>query len=276
MPAQSWAHSSTSKVGRGGSPRCLLCHRELRPHPGAACVVDSSSVCYGRGVIVDVVIPALNEEASIAKVLAELVDRRVRRVVVVDNGSTDATASVATDGGAVVVSEPRRGYGRACLTGIDYLRGDPPDVLAFVDGDYSDFPADISVILDRIESGADLVIGSRNLGGAEKGALLPQAVFGNWLATRLIRRLYGERFSDLGPFRAIRWSSLMGIDMRDEDYGWTVEMQVKAAKHGLRCAEVGVRYRPRIGTSKVTGTLRGTVLAGHKILWTIARERLRP
>ncbi len=224
-------------------------------------------------MIVDVVIPALNEAQAIGRVLAELVDPRLRRVVVVDNGSVDATPAVAADHGAIVVREEQRGYGRACLTGIAVVAEDPPDVLAFVDADYSDEPGDMTVILDAIDDGAELVIGSRTIGRAEPGALLPQAVFGNWLATGLIAALYGERFTDLGPFRAIRWDALEALEMADEDFGWTVEMQVKAAKNGLRCVEVPVSYRTRVGHSKVTGTVKGTVRAGHKILWTIFRER---
>ena len=222
-------------------------------------------------MIVDVVIPALNEEDSIGRVLAEIEDPRVRRVVVVDNGSSDRTAQVARAAGAVVVFEPQRGYGRACLTGLALLRADPPDVVAFVDADYSDYPEQLGELLDQVAAGADLVIGSRTA-NAEPGALMPQAMFGNWLATRLVSRLYGVEFTDLGPFRAVRWSTLRDINMQDEDFGWTVEMQVKAAKLGASTAEVPVGYRRRVGVSKISGTLKGTVRAGHKILWTIFRE----
>ncbi len=223
-------------------------------------------------MIVDVVIPALNEADSVGLVVRELDDPRVRRVVVVDNGSTDGTALAAREDGAITVTEPQRGYGRACLTGLAVLETDPPDVVAFIDADYSDHPDELPLLLAAIDAGADLVIGSRTTGGAEPGALLPQARFGNWLATRLVRQLYGVSFTDLGPFRAIRWHALRRLHMADVDFGWTVEMQVKAARAGLRCAEVDVSYRPRIGVSKVTGTLKGTVRAGHKILWTIAKE----
>lgn len=226
-------------------------------------------------MMVDVVIPALDEEASIGLVLSEITDARVRRIIVVDNGSNDRTAEVAAAHGAEVVAEPCRGYGQACLTGIAALGADPPDVVVFVDADYSDHPDEMARLLDAIEAGNDLVIGSRTTGGAEPGALLPQAVFGNWLATRLVRAMYGVSFSDLGPFRAIRWPALQRLAMQDRDFGWTVEMQVKAARHGLACAEVPVSYRRRIGVSKITGTVRGTVRAGHKILYTIFRERLR-
>lgn len=220
----------------------------------------------------DVVIPVLNEEAAIGRVLDALRDVRIRRVVVADNGSTDRSAAVAREHGADVVFEPVRGYGRACLRALSRLDADPPEVVLFVDGDYSDFPEDAGAILDAIERGAELVIGSRTLGGAQRGALLPQARFGNWLSTRLIRAFYGEHFTDLGPFRAIHWEALQRLQMRDENFGWTVEMQVRAAKLGLRCEEVSVRYRPRIGTSKVTGTVGGSVRAGQKILYVIFRE----
>ncbi len=223
-------------------------------------------------MVVDVVIPALNEERSIGRVVGDIVDSRVRRIVVVDNGSTDQTVAVARHAGAEVLREPRRGYGRACLTALARLHADPPDVVVFLDGDYSDFPEEIPLLLGPIEQGSDLVIGSRLLGGAEPGALTPHAVFGNWLSTRLIASIWGVPFTDLGPFRAIRWAALEALDMRDEDFGWTVEMQARAARIGLRCEEVGVRYRPRIGVSKVSGTVVGSFRAGHKILLTIARE----
>ncbi|MEO1268698.1 MAG: glycosyltransferase family 2 protein [Myxococcota bacterium] len=225
---------------------------------------------------VDVVIPALNEEQSIGLVLEDIPLERVRRVVVADNGSTDRTAAIARDHGAIVVAAMRRGYGSACLAALDYIRDTgPPDVVVFLDGDYSDFPEEMIDLLRPVErDGFDLVIGSRIRGGAETGALLPQARFGNMLACFLIRVLYGVQFTDLGPFRAIRWSALESLHMADPDFGWTVEMQIKAAKAGLRCTEIPVRYRKRVGVSKITGTVRGTVLAGHKILWTIAKQYL--
>ena len=222
---------------------------------------------------VSVVIPALNEESSLPLVLAELPSDLVTEVVVADNGSTDNTAQVARDGGARVVPEPERGYGSACLAGIAAM--DRPDIVAFVDADYSDHPAELREILAPIlEDRADLVIGSRMTGNREPGALLPQALFGNWLATFLIRMFWGVRFTDLGPFRAIRAESLRALEMADRDFGWTVEMQVKAAQRGLRCAEVPVSYRKRVGKSKITGTIRGTVLASHKSLSTIFRAAL--
>ena len=155
------------------------------------------------------------------------------------------------------------------------MSADPPDVVAFMDGDLADDPADFPALLHQILEGADLVIGSRVTGESERGALSPHQAFGNWLATRLIQGLYGVSFTDLGPFRMVRWSARQRIEMRDEDFGWTVEMQVRAAKLGLRCAEVPVRYRRRVGVSKISGTLRGSFMAGTIILSTIARERVR-
>ncbi len=218
------------------------------------------------------VIPAYNEVASIARVVEAIPQGMVRDVVVVDNGSTDGTAEVARQAGATVLSAPRKGYGHACLTGIDYLKNKPtpPDILVFLDGDFSDYPEELPEVVAPIqEQDIDLVIGSRVLGERERGSLTPQQVFGNWLATRLIRMIYGVRFTDLGPFRAIRFPRLIELNMQDQTYGWTVEMQVKAAKQRLTTTEVAVNYRKRIGVSKVSGTLKGTLLAGYKILWTI-------
>jgi glycosyltransferase involved in cell wall biosynthesis len=194
--------------------------------------------------------------------------------VVVDNGSTDGTASVARGLSVNLVREERRGYGSACLAGIAALEADPPDVVVFLDGDYSDHPEELPRLLDAIAAGADLVIGSRMLGSREPGALLPQARFGNALACSLIRLLFGHRYTDLGPFRAIRWEALRRLEMEDRDFGWTVEMQVKAVTEGLRIAEVPVSYRRRVGVSKITGTVSGTLRAGSKILRTIGRYGL--
>lgn len=224
-----------------------------------------------------VLIPALNEETTLPRVLADLPKALVEEVVVVDNGSSDRTPAVAHAGGATVLYESRRGYGWACLAGIEYLKTKSPDILVFLDGDYSDHPDELSVIVGPIISeGYDLVIGSRTKGESESGALLPQARFGNALATFLIRLLYGFRYSDLGPFRAMRFHALLRLEMTDRTYGWTVEMQIKAIRQGLRITEVPVRYRKRAGgASKVSGTIKGTVLAGYKILWTVFRYTWR-
>lgn len=219
--------------------------------------------------VIAVVIPAYNEEEAIGKVLQDIPDI-AQQIIVVDNGSSDRTAAVARRWGARVVGEPRRGYGQACLAGMAQL--DSPDIVVFLDGDYSDYPADMLALVRPIVAGhADMVIGSRVLGEREPGALLPQARFGNGLATFLIRLLFGVAFTDLGPFRAVRYDALLRLKMRDRTFGWTAEMQVKAARLGLRTAEVPVRYRRRIGTSKITGTLGGVLRAGYKILWTIFR-----
>jgi glycosyltransferase involved in cell wall biosynthesis len=227
-----------------------------------------------RPLRIDVVIPALNEEASLPLVLAELPRPPVRRVVVADNGSRDGTARVARDGGAVVVRAERRGYGSACLAGLDHLRrNDPPDVVVFIDADYSDHPDELPRLVAPLLAGeADMVIGSRTLGERERGALLPQARAGNLVACALIRLLYGHRYTDLGPFRAARWDALERLAMEDLDFGWTAEMQVKALRRGLRVTEVPVSYRKRVGVSKITGTVMGTLRAGYKILWTVLRH----
>jgi glycosyltransferase involved in cell wall biosynthesis len=224
--------------------------------------------------VIDVIIPAYNEGRSIGLVLGDLPPGWVREMIVCDNASTDDTAAVAKAAGATVVHAPQRGYGSACLAGMDHIRQRPaeeqPDVVVFLDGDYSDHPEELPRLLHPIMADdVDLVIGSRVLGKKEKGAMQPQQIFGNWLATTLIRMIYRYHFTDLGPFRAIKWSTLLDLQMEDPNFGWTVEMQVKAAKMGLRCQEVPVSYRRRIGVSKVSGTIRGSVLAGHKILWTI-------
>jgi len=228
-----------------------------------------------RKPIIHVIIPVFNEEKSIGLVLADIPKDWVQEVIVCNNGSSDNTAEVALAAGATVVYQPNKGYGNACLKGMEYIQQKPtaeqPDILVFLDGDYSDYPEELPLLIEPIVAqGIDLVIGSRlSSGKAEKGSLTPQQVFGNWLATFLIRHLYTYHFTDLGPFRAIRWSSLLQLKMVDRNYGWTVEMQIKAAKQKLRCTEIGVRYRKRVGVSKVSGTVKGTILAGYKILYTI-------
>ena len=222
---------------------------------------------------IDVVIPAFNEEASLPLVLRSIPKPPVERVVVVDNNSKDATAGLAEQGGAIVVPELRPGYGSACLAGLTYLRDhNPPDIVVFLDADFSDHPEELPDLVSPIvEEGVDLVIGSRVLGDRQPGALLPQARVGNLIACSLIRILYSHRYTDLGPFRAIRWNALESLEMSDPDFGWTAEMQVKAVRARLEIAEVPVRYRKRVGVSKITGTVRGTLMAGYKILWTVLR-----
>ena len=224
-----------------------------------------------RSVSVAVIIPALNEERAIASVLRDLPRTSVQQLIVVDNGSTDRTGEIAAAFGATVVGEPKRGYGRACLAGMAALES--PDIVVFLDGDYSDHPDELPQLVGPIaENRADLTIGSRVLGRRERGALTPQARLGNALATVLIRALFGVRFTDLGPFRAIGYRQLLQLEMADRDYGWTVEMQVKAARRRLRCLEIPVSYRRRIGVSKISGTAIGSIKAGYKILWTIFRH----
>ena len=221
-----------------------------------------------------VIIPAFNESDSIGQVVRDVPRDWVEEVIVVNNRSTDETEAKAKEAGATVLREERKGYGYACLRGMNYVtakpKGEQPDIIVFIDGDYSDYPEElVEVVRPIVEEDMDLVIGSRALGERERGAMLPQAVFGNWLATTLMRWLYKVDFTDLGPFRAIKYDKLLELGMQDKTFGWTVEMQVKAAKKGMKCTEVPVNYRRRIGVSKVTGTVKGTILAGYKILYTI-------
>ena len=219
---------------------------------------------------ISVIIPVFNEQDAIEKVIGDIPSDLSAEIIVVDNGSTDQTAKLAAAMGARIVRENRRGYGSACLAGIAATR--EPDIVVFLDGDYSDHPNEMSdLIAPILENRADLVIGSRVLGNSEPGALMIQARFGNRLATSLIKILFGVSYTDLGPFRAIRYGALMDLNMRDKTFGWTVEMQVKAAKRALKIQEVPVSYRKRIGVSKITGTLKGTLKAGWKILFTIFR-----
>lgn len=220
-----------------------------------------------NGSRIAVVIPALNEEKSIGKVISAI-PSCVDDVIVADNGSTDLTAEVARHHGARVVRASKRGYGSACLAGITALRD--PDIVVFLDGDFSDNPEEMALLVDPIILGeADLVSGSRVLGRRQPGALALHARFGNWLACTLIQLFWKARYSDLGPFRAIRTSTLGFLKMQDPNYGWMVEMQIKATLAGFRIHEVPVEYRRRIGRSKISGTIKGTLWAGSKILLTI-------
>ena len=224
-----------------------------------------------------VIIPAFNEARSIGRVVGDIPDGLVEEVVVVNNASTDETERNARAAGATVLREDRRGYGRACLRGIAYAREVQPDVVVFLDGDYSDHPEEMRRLVDPIlRDEADFVVGSRMTGRREPGAMLPQAVIGNRLACALMRLFWNVRYTDLGPFRAIRFTDLLALNMEDTTFGWTIEMQIKAAVAGLRIAEVPVSYRKRVGVSKITGTVSGTVKASAKILWTIARYALGP
>jgi len=223
---------------------------------------------------VAIIIPAYNEAPSIAKVLNAIPLEINATTIVVNNGSTDKTVEEAKHAGAIVLDESRKGYGWACLKGIEYAQKDGADLLVFMDGDFSDYPSEMSLLIDPILEGKmDFVLGSRVLGEREHGSLTPQQVFGNWLATRMIHIFYGAKFSDLGPFRAIRTDALNSLKMSDKTYGWTIEMQIKAAKKKLRFCEIPVSYRKRIGVSKVSGTVKGTVLAGIKIIWAVFKYR---
>jgi len=213
-----------------------------------------------------------NEADSIGKVINEIPTNLVRHIIVCNNGSTDETSAIAMLAGAVVVNQPIKGYGNACLKGMEYVAAleSRPDIIVFIDGDYSDYPEEMPHLIEPIlKNEVDMVIGSRALGSMESGAMMPQQIFGNWLATTLIKFIYNYEFTDLGPFRSIRYDKLIDMEMTDKTFGWTVEMQVKAAKMKMKTKEVPVSYRKRIGKSKVSGTVKGTVLAGHKILWTI-------
>ena len=221
--------------------------------------------------IIDVIIPAYNEERSIPKVIKGI-PSLVRNVVVANNNSTDSTGKVAEAAGANVVFEPQKGYGKACLTAMDWIKKQQiqPDIVVFLDGDYSDYPEELLDLIQPILDGkADMVIGSRALGEREPGSMTFPQVFGNWLATTMMKYMQGARFSDLGPFRAIVWSRLLDLNMIDQNFGWTIEMQIKAHKAGLRYTEVPVNYRKRIGISKVSGTVKGVFGAGYKIIYTI-------
>ena len=220
---------------------------------------------------VSVIIPVLNEEKAIAHVINDIPKNIVHEIIVVDNGCTDRTAEIAAELGARVVTEQQKGYGSACLSGIAAV--EYADIVVFLDGDYSDDPTEIPLLLQPIKDGnAEFVLGKRI--PVEKGALLPQAQFGNKLATLLMRIFFRVKYTDLGPFRAIVYTKLLTLDMKDKNFGWTIEMQLKAAKMGFHIREVPVSYRKRIGTSKISGTLIGSIRAGTKILTTLFRYRI--
>jgi glycosyltransferase involved in cell wall biosynthesis len=222
--------------------------------------------------IIDVIIPAFNEENSVGNVVNDIPKNIVRDIIVINNNSTDKTAINAKAAGATVLEEKNMGYGNACLKGMAYVaqKETKPDIIVFLDADYSDYPEEmVDIIKPILEQNMDMVIGSRALGNLEKGSMTPQQIFGNWLATFLLKLFYGVKYTDLGPFRAIKYESLVALGMKDKTYGWTVEMQVKAAKQKMNTCEVPVNYRVRIGFSKVSGTVKGTIGAGYKIITTI-------
>ena len=217
---------------------------------------------------VKVIIPAYNEAPAISKVIGDI-PNFVQEIIVVDNGSTDPTSEVAKRAGATVLIEPNKGYGFACLKGIEYIQNSnqKTDIIVFIDGDYSDYPQQMfEIIAPILNQNIDFVLGSRKKNLSGKGAMLPQQRFGNWLATNLMRLFFDSKFTDLGPFRAIKYQVLKQLSMKDKTYGWTVEMQLKILKQNFTYMEVPVKYRSRIGVSKVSGTLKGAIFAGVKIL----------
>ena len=226
---------------------------------------------------IKVIIPAFNEEKAIAKVIGDI-PKFVDEIIVVSNNSTDKTIEVAEKAGATVLSESKKGYGYACLRGMQYitLQKTEPDIIVFLDGDYSDFPEELIKLVRPIQTGdIDFVIGARVKHLREKQAMTPQQIFGNWLATFLMRVLFGARFTDLGPFRAIKYQQLLKLNMEDKTYGWTVEMQLKVLKQKMNYIEIPVHYRTRIGFSKVSGTIKGSVMAGIKIIGWIIKYTIK-
>ncbi len=226
---------------------------------------------------IKVIIPAFNEADSIAKVINEI-PATVSEIIVVSNNSTDKTVENAQKAGATVLSEERKGYGYACLKGLNYIakQSKPPSIIVFIDGDYSDYPAELTnVVAPILNEDIDFVIGARVAEFREAGSMTPQQVFGNWLATFLMRVFFRARFTDLGPFRAIKYEKLLTLEMEDKTYGWTVEMQLKALKRKLTYTEVPVHYKKRIGVSKVSGTVKGSIFAGIKILGWIFKYSLK-
>lgn len=226
---------------------------------------------------IKVIIPAFNEEESISRVIAEI-PNSVSEIIVTNNNSTDNTAQNARNAGATVIDEPRPGYGHACLAAMNYIdkQSKPPDIIVFLDGDYSDYPEDLDkIVAPIINENMDLVIGARKKELREEGSMTFPQIFGNWLATFLMRLFFGAKFTDLGPFRAIKYESLKELGMQDKTYGWTVEMQLKAIRKKLAYKEVPVRYKRRIGVSKVSGTVKGAIFAGVKILGWIFKYSIK-
>ncbi len=223
-----------------------------------------------------VIIPAINEEASIGKVINDLPKEQIMNIVVGNNASTDNTKQVAEKAGAIVVDEVNKGYGWACLKAMDHIASwsVKPEIVVFIDGDYSDYPEELPALVKPIlESDIDLVIGSRALGKKVKGSMTFPQIFGNWLATRLMRIFYGVKYTDLGPFRAIKYNKLLELNMSDKTYGWTIEMQLKAANQKMTYVEVPVNYKKRIGVSKVSGTIKGALMAGYKIIGAVFKYK---
>ncbi|WP_016988160.1 glycosyltransferase family 2 protein [Flavobacterium sp. ACAM 123] len=218
--------------------------------------------------IIKVIIPAFNEEKAIAHVIKEI-PSSVSEIIIISNNSTDDTIKVATAAGATVLSENRKGYGYACLKGMEYISNQEikPDIVVFLDGDYSDYPEELTQLIAPIlQENIDFVVGSRVTRLREKNSMTPQQIFGNWLATALMKIFFKATFTDLGPFRAIKYDKLITLNMEDKTYGWTVEMQLKVLKQKMSYVEIPVRYKNRIGVSKVSGTVKGSVMAGIKII----------
>ena len=231
------------------------------------------------GALIKVIIPAYNEEGSIASVIKDI-PSNIDEIIVISNNSTDKTEVNATKAGATVLKESRKGYGYACLKGMEYISNleisQQPEIIVFLDGDYSDYPAQLTeLVAPIIDDNIDFVIGSRVKELRETGSMTPQQVFGNWLATFLMKVFFAAKFTDLGPFRAIKYQKLLQLKMEDKTYGWTVEMQLKAIKQHFSYLEVPMKYRNRIGISKVSGTLKGPILAGVKILGWIFKYSVK-
>lgn len=234
-------------------------------------MVNNSSIDYTK---VFVVIPAFNEEQAIDKVILEIPNVPRKNIIVVDNGSTDNTKQVIESTGATALFEPRKGYGWACLKGCAHVEEMKGETIVFLDGDYSDYPEQLTRVIAPIyENNMDLVIGSRSLGKREKGSMTVPQQFGNWLSSKLLKIFYKVNYTDLGPFRAIRLDSYKKLGMRDKTYGWTIEMQIKAAQNNMKYCEVSVDYKTRIGTSKVSGTIKGAVMAGIKIIFVVFKYK---